>query len=78
MTGSIDGVDDEGQEEKQMFVKFPMILAKCLKYLCLASKRVVQWFMRGPYLSETHVECVCNSTAYKMVITQNARALPLY
>ena len=33
-----------------MFVKLPIMLAKCLKYLCLASKRVVQWLMRGPNL----------------------------
>ena len=26
---------------------------KCLKYLCLASKREVQWLIRGPYLNGT-------------------------
>ena len=36
-----------------MLVKFPITFAKCLKYLCLASKRVVQWLIRGPYLNGT-------------------------
>lgn len=33
-----------------MFLKLPMTFAKCLKYLCLASNLVVQWFISGPNL----------------------------
>ena len=36
--GSTDVVDGEGQASSIiMLVKFPITLAKCLKYLCLAS-----------------------------------------
>lgn len=33
-----------------IFVKFPMILAKCLKYLCFPSYLIVQCWTSGPYL----------------------------
>ena len=36
-----------------MLVKFPMTLASCLKYLCLASNRVVQWLTSGPNLKDS-------------------------
>lgn len=32
------------------FTKFPMDCAKCLKYECLTSYRMVHWRTRGPYL----------------------------
>ena len=43
-----------------MLLKLPITFARCLKYLCFASKTVVQSLISGPYLYEkTHIICIC-------------------
>ena len=62
----------KGERETNV-CEVPITFAKCLKYLCFASKRVVQWLIRGPYLSGTrlHVHTITMSIAHSILYIQH-------